>query len=80
MARDGVEGFEYRAARDPEGGLNVALFTPDALISERPLYQQHWLCETRPDQVCFFSGEGDAVHTYPLDAYRVDGHLPEPAL
>jgi len=80
MAAAGVQAFEYVSARDPDRGLNVALYTPDALTSDRPRFQQAWLCETRPDQVRFYCGENDAVHAFVLEGYLVDGHLPAPAL
>lgn len=79
MAKANVEGFEYLSARDPDRGINVALYTPDALASDHPLFQQQWLCETRPEQIRFYSKEDDSVHAFPLDTYLVDGHLPTPA-
>ncbi len=79
MANAGVAGFEYVSARNPGGGLNVALLTPEALISDGPLYQQLWFCETRSDEVCFYSGESNAVHVFSLSSYFVKGVLPEPA-
>ena len=80
MAAAGVQAFEYISARDPDRGLNVALCTPDALTSDRPKFQQAWLCETRPDQVRFYCGENDAVYAFELERYLVDEHLPAPAL
>lgn len=79
MVAAGVEGFEYTSARDPNRGLNVALYTPDALVSDCPRFQQQWLCETRPDQVHFYSKEDDSVHAFALDTYLVNGDLPAPA-
>ena len=36
MRELGIEAFEYRSARDPDGGIDVALFTPVALASRSP--------------------------------------------
>lgn len=79
MREQGVEAFEYRSARDAEGGLNVALFTPGALAAKRPASQVEWLCETRPDSVRFYSQELRAVLQFPLQQFLVDGALPTPA-
>lgn len=36
MRAAGIEGFEYTSARDAAGGLNIALYAPQALASARP--------------------------------------------
>lgn len=73
------EAVEYRSARDAEGGLNVALFTPEALAAPRPSRQVEWLCETRAGLVRFYSHEMRAVLQFPLQQFQVDGALPVPA-
>jgi hypothetical protein len=79
MREAGIEAFEYRSARDAEGGLNVALFTPSALASRRPHHQVEWLCETGADVVRFYSYEAQRVRQFPLQQFLVDGALPTPA-
>ncbi len=74
----GIEAFQYTSARDPEAGLNIALFTPRALAGERPLSQERWLCETAGDRVRFL-GRGAAAQEFPVAAFVVDGALPQPA-
>lgn len=74
----GVQAFEYVSARDPQGGINVALFTPAAFAVARPTHQQAWLCETRAGSVSFLGAEGGVLR-YPLAQFLVDGVLPRPA-
>lgn len=74
-----VEAFEYVSARDPECGVNVALFTPDALVSRRPLAQQPWLCETREDTVSLSANSGRDLYLFPITYFLVGGALPRPA-
>ena len=77
MRSDEVEAFEYPSARDPAAGVNVALFTPDALASDRPLNQQACLCQTRAERVEFSVGR--EVYAFQIDAFLIDGRLPLPA-
>lgn len=79
MRAAGVEAFEYASARDPEAGINVALFTPAALASTRPLNTQQWLCETSATSVRFHGRQSTGVRTYPLAMFLVGGVLPQPA-
>lgn len=74
----GVDAFEYVSARDPDAGLNVALFTPRALAGERPLSQERWLCQTDGERVRFL-GRGAAAYEFPLQTFLVAGRLPQPA-
>ncbi|CAM3779875.1 RES family NAD+ phosphorylase [Castellaniella denitrificans] len=79
MREAGVEAFEYRSARDPAQGLCVGLFTPRALAGKSPRDMRPWLCQLSAREVAFKPVGGRAVHTYPLDAFLVDGRLPMPA-
>lgn len=74
----GIEAFEYVSARDPDGGLNVALFTPRALVGSRPRSQERWLCQTDGQSVRFL-GNSASAHEFPLELFLVDGALPHPA-
>lgn len=74
----GIEAFEYVSARDPEGGLNVALFTPRALVGDRPLSQERWLCQTDGELVRFL-GNAASAHEFPIELFMVGGVLPQPA-
>ncbi|PTS86653.1 hypothetical protein DBR00_00930 [Pseudomonas sp. HMWF032] len=76
----GVEAFEYRSARCPQKGSNVALFVPSALAEKRPRNLLSWLCETTADYVAFKSAQvPDTPRVFRLATYQVDGQLPRPA-
>jgi len=76
MRAAGVEAFEYVSARDREHGLNVALFTPRALASQRPTRMERWLCRTGADRVQFLKDSDREVYDFPLEAFLVAGRLP----
>lgn len=76
----GIRAFQYPSARDPASGINVALFTPEALVSRRPRTIEPWLCETTADEVHFYEGRSQgAVHRHRREGFLVDGCLPRPA-
>jgi hypothetical protein len=80
MRGAGVEAFEYRSARCPLKGNNVALFVPGALAEKRPRNLLSWLCETTADYVAFKNAQiPDTPRVFRLEAYQVDGGLPRPA-
>jgi hypothetical protein len=79
MRDAGIEAFEYRSARDPRQGLNVALFTPDALAAAKPDILDEWLCQTTAERVSYYSRPGGGICEFPLDTFLVDGELPSPA-
>lgn len=78
----GVAAIEYESARDPAGGINVALFEPGALAPDPRLRREEWLCETGPSQVGFRARRepGGAVYGFPLETFTVHGVLPTPAV
>lgn len=73
----GIGLFVYRSARDPEGGLNIALFTPRAFPEPGPQWKQTWLCDTRAEDVAFYH-KTQGTRIYRLDQFLVDGQLPSP--
>lgn len=79
MRDAGIEAFEYRSARDPQQGLNVALFTPAALGSPKPDILDEWLCQTSAERVSYYSRHGGGVREFSLATFQVDGELPLPA-
>ena len=79
MREAGIEAFEYQSARDPQQGLNVALFTPAALGSPKPDILDEWLCQTTAGHVSYYSRTGGGVREFPLATFQVDGELPLPA-
>ena len=79
MREAGIEAFEYTSARDPEKGINIALFHPRAFSCPRPLWQEHWLCETGIGGVSFYN-KTHGTERYPIDVFLVEGHLPSPSV
>ena len=79
MREEGVGGFEYLSARDPNRGVNVALFRPEAMACTQPLSQQSWLCETSAEKVSFSSTELGAYSHFPVDTFMTGGAFPQPA-
>ena len=79
MRAAGLAGFEYRSARDPQQGINLALFTPAAFAASMPAWQQTWLCETRETEVSFYS-KVEGTYLFPLQQFLFEGVLPNPAL
>ncbi len=79
MRRNGIDAFEYISARDLKQGINVALFSPNALLSKKPTEQQQWICETTAEKVSLFSKNGK-LYTYPLESFLVNAKFPTPAI
>lgn len=79
MRQSGIAAFEYISARDPEGGVNVALFTPNALPSNEPASRESWLCELTGTHVKFSAGRNRMIHGYEVDRFLTDGALTQPA-
>lgn len=84
MREAGTQAFTYTSARDMEAGLNIALFTPEALSSRKPINQQNWLCDTIGDSVSFsgpLAASGDEhFYQFSKDQFLVNGKLPTPAI
>ncbi|MGH8274598.1 MAG: RES family NAD+ phosphorylase [Gammaproteobacteria bacterium] len=79
MRAAGIEAFEYESARDVEGGINVALFTPRALASHSPQRREAWLCETSAGRVLFSERERGRIHAFMRASFLANGKLPQPA-
>jgi hypothetical protein len=79
MRAAGIEAFEFVSARDPEGGINIALFTPRAFSRKQPVSQEAWLCELGSERVRFRAARGRDIHDFPLALFQVAGRLPWPA-
>lgn len=79
MREADIKAFEFPSARCPEGGVNVALFTPAAFAARGPLDMQQWLCETTAGNVTFAHAHNRALHRFPMEMFTVEGILPWPA-
>ena len=77
MRELGIQVFEFVSARDTDRGINAALFTPAALFSSQPSFQEQWLCETNAARVSFFTYSDGQVYKYPLQTFFVDGEFPQ---
>jgi hypothetical protein len=82
MRAAGVELARYPSARDPNGGVNVAAFTPGVFGRAKPRDFQTWHCSANRERVelvkrDYFGGE---IHSFTRDTFLVDGSLPAPAL
>lgn len=75
LRQQGVELIEFHSARDPEQGINVALYTPNTIDSEQPLTNEPWLSHTTTQQVSFKT-RGRIEH-YPAELFYVEGKLPK---
>ena len=79
MREEGIAAFEYVSARDPQRGINVALFAPAALASNKPTILDEWLCATTAGHVSYYSRPGGGIREFPRQHFLVDGELPLPA-
>ena len=79
MREQGIEALEYVSARDSDRGINVALYTPDALIVNEPLFAELWLCTTSQNVVRFSNRVVKRVFSFSIDMFHVNGVLPSPA-
>jgi hypothetical protein len=84
LRADGVEAIRYASARDPRGGAAVAVFTPAAFASRRPLgAAETWSCTvTAAHDVEFTRQDLVDVRRYRFarDVFLVRGRLPSPAV
>ena len=76
MREDGVKGFEYRSARDRDGGINIALFDASPLTSTKPLNERSCLCQVGRKEVVFSVERKITLFT--LEQFEVNGSLPIP--
>jgi hypothetical protein len=75
----GIEAFEYRSARDPDGGINLALFTPRVFTSPRAEVLDEWLCTTGADSVSYYSRHGGGIREFGKSLFTVNEVLPIPS-
>jgi hypothetical protein len=82
MRRAGVEAVRYPSARDVEGGVNVAVFTPAAFGGARPRRFESWHCTATPHRVEIVRRDFAALTAFVFgrEEFEVDGVLPAPAV
>lgn len=80
MRADGIDGFEYPSARDPEGGNNVGLFVPKSLASSKAQNQRGCFCTTDKNNVIFrVTSDINAVYTFSIEQFMEESYFPRPA-
>jgi hypothetical protein len=82
MRADGVEACRYPSARDPAGGVNVAVFSPRVFGRSAPRDFQRWQAvadRTRVELSCRDYTKR-APMVFDRMAFLVDGRLPMPAI
>jgi hypothetical protein len=81
MRTAGVEVAKYPSARDREGGLNVAVFSPRAFTGAKPKELQTWHCVAHRGRVEVAKRDYFGVERYAFDRaeFLVNGTLPWPA-
>ena len=82
MRKADVEAFRYSSARDIEGGLNVAAFSPGVFGKSMPKSLETWHCAASRDRVDLTKGDYFRRVTceFPRAQFLVKGALPAPAL
>ena len=79
MREQGIEAIEYVSARDRRLGINIALYTPEVLMVNEPLFAELWLCTTSQNVVRFSNRVVKRVFSFSIEMFYVDGVLPSPA-
>jgi hypothetical protein len=80
LRRRDVDGFEYKSARDPDGGLCIALLSPSALESTKVHNMKNWICTTNATTVSFkMSTMASAVYFFSIDDFLAGDTLPMPS-
>jgi hypothetical protein len=82
MRESGVDACRYRSARDPAAGANLAIFSPGAFASPRPIGLQTWHSVATPARVEFSKRDYFEEHRWRFErsVFLVEGVLPAPAL
>jgi hypothetical protein len=82
MRAAGVELFRYPSARDRDGGVNIAAFTPAVFGAAKPRGFETWHCTATRELVEFVKRDyfGRASYAFARDTFLVGGALPAPAL
>ncbi len=81
MRADGVTLARYRSARDRRHGVNIAVFSPSAILHRSPRGFETWLCTTTPERVEMTRKHllKKGTHCFLREGFEVDGRLPVPA-
>ena len=82
MRKSGVELIRYPSARDSQGGVNVAAFTPTVFGDPKPRSLETWHCVATASRVEVAKRDYFARSSFAFDRaeFLVNGRLPAPAL
>jgi hypothetical protein len=82
MREADVELARYPSARDPDGGANVAAFSPDVFGRAKPRELETWHCTATPELVEFAKQDyfGRELLSLARGIFLVEGRLPAPSL
>jgi len=82
MRAAGVELVRYPSARDGDGGVNVAAFSPTVFGAARPRGLETWHCTATRQSVELAKRDyfGRESYAFSRDAFLVAGSLPAPAV
>ncbi len=82
LRQKNIQGFHYYSARDPNGGVNVAYFTPDVFNEQNPHITsfQTWQCLANEKAVEFIHHAfyGDDKIVFQAAKFFINGSLPYP--
>ncbi|WP_119343854.1 RES family NAD+ phosphorylase [Facilibium subflavum] len=72
-----IECFLYQSARDPDKGLNAALFTPKVFKTYKPNSTQQWFSEVTQGKVQFKNLRSQRAYVFNIEQFfDTKGHLP----
>ncbi len=83
MRDAGVQLFRYRSARDAEGGINVAAFSPAVFHAASPQRFERWHCVADTARVEFTRGDLQRkpdTQLFERARFLINGRLPSPAV
>ena len=82
MREDGVEMCRFPSARDPDGGVGIAVFVPSVFGRSSPQHFQRWQCSARRDVVEMVRRDYTANESllFARRTFLVGGRLPMPAV
>jgi len=83
MRKAEVAAFTYQSARDPNNGINVALFTPKAFLHKKPDTKsfQSWQCIANNNSIEFVRSSSifTNIKSFSLEQFTIENTLPFPA-
>jgi len=82
MREADIQAFNYQSARDPQNGINIALFSPTAFSQKNPDVEsfQSWLCITNNETIDFIrsSSMTPESQNFHITHFLIDSLLPFP--